>query len=295
MAVVAPSLALVRRAVRRHTTGGLALRLRNTFIDTDEAPEEDTCFRRTRSLPEIRSKPQKPAPFSEEEAYVAGLPSKLQEWAISVGTQVVSSSADSLSEASGDSPRAMFAGVAGDELGGRRSSADVLDFAMNDGSFGHPEVCARPCLFYASGKCDSGSACKFCHLSHVRLGSLKRDLRDHLRQLPTLAAKALILPVIEQKALLFDPSGEVEHAVVHLLQACFAGQEAPSWKKSRRDRALLATFHDMTLRLLLVSLRRSVLDAGDHEAHLAAEALAEQLRAPASPQGRHPKRGLFSL
>lgn len=176
-----------------------------------------------------------------------------------------------------------------------RSSADVLDFAMNDGSFGHPEVCARPCLFYASGKCDSGSACKFCHLSHVRLGSLKRDLRDHLRQLPTLAAKALILPVIEQKALLFDPSGEVEHAVVHLLQACFAGQEAPSWKKSRRDRALLATFHDMTLRLLLVSLRRSVLDAGDHEAHLAAEALAEQLRAPASPQGRHPKRGLFSL
>lgn len=166
---------------------------------------------------------------------------------------------------------------------------------MNDGSFGHPEVCARPCLFYASGKCDSGSACQFCHLPHVRIGSLKRDLREHLRQMPTFAAKALILPVIEQKALLFEPTREVELAVARLVQACSAGQEALTWKKSRRDRALLATFHDMTLRLLLVSLQRTVLDADDHEAHVAAEALAQQLRASAPSPNVFPKPGLLSL
>jgi hypothetical protein len=36
----------------------------------------------------------------------------------------------------------------------------------NFGSLGHPELCNRPCLFFAGGSCANGNDCTFCHLHH---------------------------------------------------------------------------------------------------------------------------------
>ncbi|CAE8743590.1 unnamed protein product [Polarella glacialis] len=34
----------------------------------------------------------------------------------------------------------------------------------NPGSMAHPELCRRPCIYFAAGSCANGSACGYCHL-----------------------------------------------------------------------------------------------------------------------------------
>ena len=47
------------------------------------------------------------------------------------------------------------------------------------GSYGHPEVCNRPCVYLLKegGGCPDGAACRYCHLPHHRNGA-KPDKRQ---------------------------------------------------------------------------------------------------------------------
>lgn len=292
------------------------IRLRNTFLDVEEAKQTDvTIFRRTLSAPDVRIRDDSTDLLQDEEKeYVAGLADRMRlYWELDTPVLApVDVSACSVASAS-RAPEVSSAS----EKGCSRSpflgyeepptmldsrpfdwSADMDmgegDADGHDGSLGHPELCARPCLFFASGNCVNGSECEFCHLPHARVTNLKRDLREHLRQMHPLCAKAMVLPIIEQRALEIDSSAGTAVALDRLLRACpCAG--APSMKKSRRDRALLGALHDLSLRLVLACLRRSVLLPGEHEAHLAAEALAHQLRCVSMPQGGPARPGLLSL
>lgn len=38
----------------------------------------------------------------------------------------------------------------------------------SEGGVGHPELCARPCIFFASKGCALGSDCPHCHLPHAK-------------------------------------------------------------------------------------------------------------------------------
>eukprot|EP00440_Ansanella_granifera_P046748 gb/GFBE01050624.1/.p1 GENE.gb/GFBE01050624.1/~~gb/GFBE01050624.1/.p1 ORF type:complete len:309 (+),score=79.55 gb/GFBE01050624.1/:1-927(+) len=52
------------------------------------------------------------------------------------------------------------------------------------GSVGHPEVCRRPCLYYAAGCCSNGDACGYCHLAHTQRPShLDKQQREALKKL----------------------------------------------------------------------------------------------------------------
>ena len=36
----------------------------------------------------------------------------------------------------------------------------------SSGSYGHPDLCRRPCIQLARGSCRKGKSCGFCHFSH---------------------------------------------------------------------------------------------------------------------------------
>ena len=48
------------------------------------------------------------------------------------------------------------------------------------GSFGHPELCGRPCIHFITERCEKGYNCNFCHIEHdkknVKLDKKQRTL-----------------------------------------------------------------------------------------------------------------------
>ncbi|CAL1151018.1 unnamed protein product [Cladocopium goreaui] len=68
------------------------------------------------------------------------------------------------------------------------------------GSYGHPNICRRPCIFMVRGACEKGAECGFCHVTHeVRFPSFDRHQREFLKHLPPLAFMDLILPYVREK------------------------------------------------------------------------------------------------
>jgi len=94
----------------------------------------------------------------------------------------------------------------------------------NPGSWGHPELCRRPCVYQLkSGACHLGAECNFCHCAH-RKAEAKPDQRE--RQLMTRMSPgelvALLLPVFHKRA---EDQG-VLHVVEEFLRK--AQQAAPA-------------------------------------------------------------------
>eukprot|EP00928_Gymnodinium_smaydae_P008106 TRINITY_DN12933_c0_g1_i2.p1 TRINITY_DN12933_c0_g1~~TRINITY_DN12933_c0_g1_i2.p1 ORF type:complete len:348 (+),score=53.34 TRINITY_DN12933_c0_g1_i2:104-1045(+) len=79
-------------------------------------------------------------------------------------------------------------------------SSDVVDIPCQSGSFGHPELCARPCVFAAAGQCGRGFSCEFCHMLHEkRTVHLDKKGRDALKRITHEGRVAAILPVVATK------------------------------------------------------------------------------------------------
>lgn len=161
----------------------------------------------------------------------------------------------------------------------------------NAGSIGHPELCSRPCLYYAAANCTNGNNCDFCHLPHSkRPAHLDKRHRDMLRDMPFDAVAALVLPVVREKVQALAASPETLRMVDALGGMCHEGSNAPdpahnkpseqticaegpnshlksqgnlsrsSLKKlQRNERTLVVALKAMSLRLLLTSLHRSML------------------------------------
>ena len=47
--------------------------------------------------------------------------------------------------------------------------------ALNKGSFGHPELCRKPCQFFHLGTCAMGRSCGYCHMPHTGLALRKQQ------------------------------------------------------------------------------------------------------------------------
>eukprot|EP00435_Cladocopium_sp_Y103_P013857 s714_g3.t1 len=68
------------------------------------------------------------------------------------------------------------------------------------GSYGHPNICRRPCIFMARGACEKGADCGFCHLTHeLQPPSFDKRQRELLKHLPPVAFMELILPYVRDK------------------------------------------------------------------------------------------------
>lgn len=79
------------------------------------------------------------------------------------------------------------------------------------GSFGHPELCAPPCVYFAWGPCAKGSYCAFCHMAHREpIGKLDKRQRKIFQKLEEAEMIAVILPHLKVRAEQLEPCQELE-------------------------------------------------------------------------------------
>lgn len=70
----------------------------------------------------------------------------------------------------------------------------------NPGSAGHPESCARKCIYFATGSCSNGVDCGYCHMPHrKRPCRLDRNNRNLLQGMSFTQRAVLILPLVKEK------------------------------------------------------------------------------------------------
>ncbi|CAE7359828.1 unnamed protein product [Symbiodinium natans] len=135
--------------------------------------------------------------------------------------------------------------------------------ALNKGSFGHPELCRKPCQFFHLGTCAMGRSCGYCHMPHTGSpATLDRVGRVTLRKLPAGRTLELFLPILYARAEESDLMMEAAPLLAMLAQA-EAQSEATSHpaakKSSDRDpfKEIRKTLRKMTFSELVGLLCRN--------------------------------------
>jgi len=101
---------------------------------------------------------------------------------------------------SSNAEKAMRNRVVADALLRAKARNSTEESTLNPGSVGHPELCWRPCLFFAQGKCENGLACVYCHASHPRRAAhLDKRNREVLQSIDFLDRCMWIGPILKQK------------------------------------------------------------------------------------------------
>mmetsp|Transcript_110709 Transcript_110709/g.319793 ORF Transcript_110709/g.319793 Transcript_110709/m.319793 type:complete len:300 (+) Transcript_110709:68-967(+) len=127
------------------------------------------------------------------------------------------------------------------------------------GAVGHPDLCLRPCLFAASGTCNNGSACDFCHLPHKQpLRKIERWHKEMLISMPRQQAVAFVLPMLHKKLRGLTCWRDVLPAFAVFCRACGShGCPAPC-PPNYSEHQLVKVLESMNLRRLLTTLQRTV-------------------------------------
>ncbi|CAE8631469.1 unnamed protein product [Polarella glacialis] len=120
----------------------------------------------------------------------------------------------------------------------------------NPGSMAHPELCHRPCIYFAAGNCANGSACGYCHLPHEqRPPHLDRRQREMLRSLSEAERLALLLPELRCRAEVTGmaaAAGEIFALLEEKAAACAATWPTGRAAGSRVSRAAASPHHPMS-------------------------------------------------
>ena len=68
------------------------------------------------------------------------------------------------------------------------------------GSFGHPDLCAKPCICLMHGFCRRGAFCGYCHLEHrASPARLCKQDRQYLECLTAAEVVGMILPYLKAR------------------------------------------------------------------------------------------------
>mmetsp|Transcript_35622 Transcript_35622/g.101493 ORF Transcript_35622/g.101493 Transcript_35622/m.101493 type:complete len:322 (-) Transcript_35622:699-1664(-) len=153
-----------------------------------------------------------------------------------------------------------------------------LDRAAYLGSTGHPELCTKPCLHAAAGRCANGDSCSFCHMPHPNKAKHldKRD-REALRMMPLLDAQLLLLPILREKVLAVDASAEVAQELQRVLSTCGLGGSPRRARQNAHSRRIISGARHMTLRHLMVVIASLAQRAGSDDIPTAIESLLDVL------------------
>eukprot|EP00429_Kryptoperidinium_foliaceum_P048052 CAMPEP_0176120316 /NCGR_PEP_ID=MMETSP0120_2-20121206/60518_1 /TAXON_ID=160619 /ORGANISM="Kryptoperidinium foliaceum, Strain CCMP 1326" /LENGTH=334 /DNA_ID=CAMNT_0017454769 /DNA_START=85 /DNA_END=1091 /DNA_ORIENTATION=+ len=158
------------------------------------------------------------------------------------------------------------------------SAADLWPGTAAAASVGHPYLCERPCIYFASGTCANGNACTFCHLPHSRKpGHLAKKHRERLQALPQSVATSVTLSVLQAKVVALSPSAETSAALAACRRSVAAAGGGLASRGSRPDAALTQALASLTLRFVLTALQRSAA-RNDPDVDAAAEELLWCLR-----------------
>ncbi|CAE7439601.1 nipblb [Symbiodinium natans] len=127
-----------------------------------------------------------------------------------------------------------------------------------EGSHGHPELCHRPCLYFARGNCQSGYECRYCHLSHEeRPIVLDKSQREAARLLSKAQMLSLLVPHLSRVA---EEKGLTDKVTEILL---FASQQlidagSPEPATAKLERKLRKALRKMSFSGLLGLLRQTL-------------------------------------
>lgn len=152
----------------------------------------------------------------------------------------------------------------------------------NEASMGHPQVCSRPCMYFATGNCAKADDCEFCHMPHPkRPAHLQKKHREMLAELPEAAARAMVLAQVRKKVLALDASAET-HRVLDRLVSMYRDASAAPWSATTErevfiKRSVNAVLSSISLRLLVITLQRLV-PSSAQGADEAAELLLQRMR-----------------
>ncbi|CAE7881640.1 RPL35, partial [Symbiodinium microadriaticum] len=193
----------------------MSLRYRRTFIDVDEEPPVKLF--RSGSVPahlhiededaetkkELASVYQRMAQWRPE--LPSSHPGSDQTWDSTVLGEVDVSGSGVSDETT---VPVMSPGPRGDQV----CEAGTL----NPGSYGHPEVCRKPCVFFQVGQCENGECCGYCHFHHKRPLMPNQRQRSILRKLSQAELLHTFLPILWSEAGRTGIASEATH-VVHIL------------------------------------------------------------------------------
>ncbi|CAE7376367.1 rplP [Symbiodinium sp. CCMP2456] len=71
----------------------------------------------------------------------------------------------------------------------------------SEGSIGHPELCRRPCFYFAKGCCTNGKDCGYCHAQHTeKAPKLDKRQRLVLQSLPENMLLEMLMNRVQEKA-----------------------------------------------------------------------------------------------
>ncbi|CAE7432084.1 MDN1 [Symbiodinium sp. KB8] len=172
----------------------LSLCYRRTFIDVDNEPS--VKLSRPRSVPAgRRTEVHEDAQMKKD---LASIYQRMEEW-----RSGSSSITDPVPEAQAKEPmvQATSAGGPSDETPAPEEPMMPAMMeglpALNPGSYGHPEVCRKPCVFFQVGNCENGDRCGYCHVRHQKrpvLPDMKQ--RSSLRKLNQSELLHTFLPIL---------------------------------------------------------------------------------------------------
>ncbi|CAK9103084.1 C3H1-type domain-containing protein, partial [Durusdinium trenchii] len=197
----------------------LLLRYHMTFIDVEELPLEGETLRRAISCPPRTEETARTASgdvlsgaieaLENEEVY------RLQVERLVARAEVLPKhSPDMTAETAAETEEVTAETDEGEAT--EVTEMDTDDEALPSlGSWGHPELCRRPCVFWVKQQsCAAGANCNFCHLEHQKLVCLDKKQRIIMADLTDAEKSLLILPHVRLKV---EEGLPVEH-LLHLLE-----------------------------------------------------------------------------
>lgn len=145
-----------------------------------------------------------------------------------------------------------------------------------EGSLGHPELCHRPCLFFARERCQSGSECRYCHLDHSdRPAGLDKSQRQAVKLLSQGQLLSLLLPHLQTRA---EERGFLEEAQ-DILQIAGQSSEEPIAISNTLQRKLHKVFRKMSFSGMLGLIRQAMTEGEAEELSAATNRLRTSLSA----------------
>jgi len=155
-------------------------------------------------------------------------------------------------------------GVLADSLLRAKAAVTVQDgqvphslISSNPGTKGHPELCSRPCIYFALGKCTNGIDCAFCHGNHPsREAHLDKIHRSMLNSMDAPRRCNFILGVVVPKLVELEIGNQDAGNIIKLLAQETAIHDQRMMKTPEgRWKVLQRALNKMRIRSLLSLIR----------------------------------------
>eukprot|EP00931_Biecheleriopsis_adriatica_P005155 TRINITY_DN1066_c0_g1_i1.p1 TRINITY_DN1066_c0_g1~~TRINITY_DN1066_c0_g1_i1.p1 ORF type:complete len:300 (-),score=67.65 TRINITY_DN1066_c0_g1_i1:54-953(-) len=140
----------------------------------------------------------------------------------------------------------------------RQETPPALEEIMpSPGSLGHPEVCRRPCIFFAAGSCANGSSCGYCHMAHTeRPHHLDKRQREIMQNLSQAELLYMILKSLRLRAAATNLLSEASE-VIEIMEHWAAEQPAAQYTANKAIQKLDTTLSKLPFSSLISMACRS--------------------------------------